>query len=97
MFNHIHYGLDVAWDAYIFLGTFFFALAMFTHASFGKFFSISGVVVALAMICINFFSFPIPPSSAGLIDMGPFIGLWYLAVTIRIWIAYKTVINEITS
>lgn len=93
-FNHIHYGLDVTWDSYIFLGTFFFALVMFKHPSFGKIFSISGIAIAVAMISINIFSFPIPPGSASLIDMGPFIGLWYLAVTIRIMLAYKELLKK---
>ena len=88
-FNHIHYGLDVSWDVYIFVGTLLFAINAFRHPKLGKIFSISGVVISLLMIITNVSSFPIPPESAGLIDWGPFIGLWYLAVTIKILFSRK--------
>ena len=40
--NHVHYGLDVTWDIYIFLGTLFFAISMYDHPRLGTIFSISG-------------------------------------------------------
>ena len=90
-FNHIHYGLDVAWDVYIFLGTLLFAISAYQHPKLGKIFSIIGIAVALLMIATNISVFPSPPESSGLIDFGPFIGLWYLAVTIKILFSYKWV------
>ena len=45
-FNHIHYGLDVAWDVYIFLGTFLFAISIFRHPKMGKIFSIVGILIS---------------------------------------------------
>lgn len=89
--NHIHYGLDVAWDVYIFLGTFLFAVSAYQHPKLGKIFSIIGVVISLLMITTNIYIFPSPPESSGVIDFGPFIGLWYLAVTIKILFSYKWV------
>jgi hypothetical protein len=80
--NHIHYGLDVAWDVYIFIGTILFAVNAYHHPKLGKTFSIFGVLISLAMIVTNIRAFPLPPESMGTIDFGPFIGLWYLAVTI---------------
>ena len=87
--NHIHYGLDVAWDVYIFLGTVLFAFSMYKHPKLGKTFSVLGILISLAMIISNVTTFPIPPSSGGLIDFGPFIGLWYLAVTLKITFSKK--------
>jgi hypothetical protein len=78
-------GLDVAWDAYIGLGTICFALAMLRHPCFGRVFAFSGLVVAAGLLALNFFTFPTPPASAGLFDLGPAIGLWYLLVTIQMW------------
>jgi len=78
-------GLDVAWDAYIGLGTLCFALAMLRHPRFGRVFASSGVAIAVGLLALNFFTFPAPPASAGLVDLGPAVGLWYLAVTIQMW------------
>jgi len=78
-------GLDVAWDGYIGLGTLCFAIAMWRHVRFGKAFAISGALIAVALLAFNFYTFPEPPKSAGLIDLGPGVGLWYLAVTVQMW------------
>jgi hypothetical protein len=86
--NHIHYGLDVTWDVYIFFGTFLFAISIFKHPKFGKIFSVAGILISLLMIITNIISFPIPPDR-DLIDFGPLIGLWYLALTIRITLSRK--------
>ena len=78
-------GLDVAWDAYIGLGTLCFALAMLRHPRFGRAFAFSGLVIAVGLLALNFYAFPTPPASAGLVDLGPAIGIWYLVVTIQMW------------
>jgi hypothetical protein len=78
-------GLDVAWDVYVGLGTAFFAWAMLRHARFGVVFGASGLVVAVVLLALNLYTFPEPPGEAGLFDAGPFVGLWYLAVSIRAW------------
>jgi len=78
-------GLDVAWDAYIGLGTICFALAMLRHPRFGRWFSASGLAIALGLLALNFYAFPRPPANAGLADLGPAVGIWYLAVTIQMW------------
>jgi hypothetical protein len=78
-------GLDVAWDAYIGLGTLFLALAMLSHPRFGKAFAIPGLIIAVGLLALNFYTFPAPPASAGLVDLGPAIGIWYLIVTIQMW------------
>ncbi len=87
--NHVHYGLDVTWDVYIFAGTFFFAISMHDHRRFGRLFSISGVLISILMIVVNAVVFPDPPADGGLFDVGPLIGLWYLAVTIRFLSIYR--------
>ena len=78
-------GLDVAWDIYIGVGTMFFGWAMLAHHRFRWFFGIPGLVLGGFLLILNLIPFPTPPSSAGLIDLGPFVGLWYLAVTIQAW------------
>jgi hypothetical protein len=43
---------------------------------------LSGVLIAVALLVLNVWTFPIPPANKNLIDLGPVLGLWYLAVTI---------------
>jgi len=76
-------GLDKAFDAYIGLGTVFFAVAMWKHPRFGRWFAITGVMIGAGLMVLNFIPFPSPPANAGLFDPGPVIGVWYLAVTIQ--------------
>ena len=78
-------GLDVAWDVYIGLGTACFAIAMLRHPRFGKAMGIAGLVLAAAVLGLNLLSFPTPPAEAGLLDIGPAVGLWYLVGTILMW------------
>lgn len=92
--NHIHYGLDVAWDVYLFLGTILFAISIFRHPKLGKIFSLTGILISLLMIITNIISFPIPPER-DLIDFGPIVGLWYLGITIRITLSRKWINQQI--
>ncbi len=78
-------GLDVAWDVYIGLGTLAFAWAMRRHPRFGWWFAAPGLVLGLLVVILNLVPFPTPPAKAGLFDVGPFVGLWYLASTIQAW------------
>ena len=57
---------------------------MFGHPRLGKILSISGILIAFALLVLNIYSFPIPPAESGSIDLGPLTALWYLAVTIQI-------------
>jgi hypothetical protein len=95
-FNQVYFGLDVAWDVYIFFGTLLFAIGIFDHPKFGKVLSVIGIIISILLISFNAISLPNPPANAGLIDMGPFIGLWYLALTIIMisslkWVDAKTI------
>jgi hypothetical protein len=76
-------GLDVAWDVYIGLGTIFFAVSMLGHPRFRWPFALSGFVLGFLVLVFNLRTFPTPPAEAGSVDVGPFVGLWYLAVTLR--------------
>lgn len=78
-------GLDVAWDVYIGVGTVFFGWAMLGHPRFRWFFGVPGMLIGSLLLIFNLLPFPTPPSSAGLIDLGPLVGLWYLAATIQTW------------
>lgn len=84
LIERVHLGLDVAWDVYFGVGMGLFGVASFTHPRMGRVLGGSGVVIAAALLVLNIVDFPIPPASAGSIDLGPVAGLWYLAVTVQI-------------
>jgi hypothetical protein len=75
-------GLDVAWDIFISLGTILFAISMFGDARFGWILGTAGVLIAVALLILNLWTFPTPPAAKDLVDLGPLLGLWYLAATI---------------
>jgi len=78
-------GLDVAWDVYIGLGTLLFAISALTHPRLGRAFAVSGVLIAVSLLGLNLASFPTPPADDGLVDVGPLVGVWYLAVVIAMF------------
>lgn len=88
-------GLDVSWDIYIVIGTFLFAWNMLSHPRFGKIFGSAGILLSVLLIAFNLYTFPTAPMDAGLIDFGPFTGLWYLAVTVQILRSMKWVREKI--
>lgn len=77
-------GLDVAWDVYVGLGTLLFAINAFHHPRLGRVIGGAGCTIAVALLGLNLYSFPTPPANAGLVDLGPLVGLWYLVVTVCI-------------
>lgn len=81
--DKVQLGLDVSWDIFIGVGTLLFAVNMFSHPRFGRILGGIGVLLAILLLIFNLYSFPIPPANADLIDFGPFVGLWYLIVSIQ--------------
>jgi hypothetical protein len=78
----VYWGLDVAWDLYLSAGTLGFAVA-FLRVDWFRRWAIPGIVVALALFALNIATFPEPPASAGLVDVGPLVGLWYFTIALR--------------
>ena len=82
-FEHVEFGLDVAWDVFLVAGTILFGCAMIADKRFGRWFGLTGIIAAIALYALNFAAFPTPPASDGLVDLGPVVGLWYAAVSIQ--------------
>jgi hypothetical protein len=78
----VQLGLDVAWDIFISLGTLLFAIAMWSDARFGWILGIAGILIAIALLILNLWTFPTPPAAQNFVDLGPLVGIWYLVVTI---------------
>jgi hypothetical protein len=81
----VYFGLDVAWDVYIGLGTVLFAMSAATHPRLGRAFALTGALIGVVLLALNLATFPTPPADDGLVDVGPLVGLWYLAVVIAMW------------
>lgn len=97
--NGIQLGLDVAWDVFLVIGTVLLAVNMWRHPRFGRVLAAAGIAIAVGLIVINLAMFPEPPGHAGVIDLGPFIGLWYVVVSVRLltsgrWIAAREAASD---
>jgi len=83
----VWWGLDVAWDLYIGAGTILFGLAMVGRRGLGAWLGVPGVLISVLFLIFNIATFPKPPDTAGLVDLGPLVGLWYLVVYVRLGVA----------
>ena len=82
-FEHVEFGLDLSWDVFLVAGTILFCWAMLADPRFGRRFALPGIALAAALYVLNFATFPAPPASEGLVDLGPVVGLWYAAVSVQ--------------
>lgn len=82
--DSVQLGMDVAWDVFIVLGTLLFAINMLWHPRLGKIIGTVGIILALGLFFLNIYTFPTPPANANLVDLGPLVALWYVAVSIMI-------------
>ena len=83
----VWWGLDVAWDLYVGMGTILFALCMFGRRGLGVWFAVPGLLISIIFLIFNIATFPNPPDTAGLVDLGPLVGLWYLVVYVRLGVS----------
>jgi len=82
--DKVQLGMDVSWDIFIAIGTILFGVTMMKHPRFGKIFGLLGFLIGHFLLVFNLSTFPTPPGDAGLIDLGPIVGLWYLAAMVLI-------------
>lgn len=83
----IDFGLDVAWDFLMGTAMIFWGVAMQRRSVFGPRWGFPLVVLGIAVILLNAATFPWPPGSHGLVDIGPLIALFFVGMAARlIWI-----------
>jgi len=82
--DKVQLGMDVTWDIFIAIGTILFGAATMKHPRFGKIFGLCGFLIGHFLLIFNLATFPTPPGDAGMIDLGPAVGLWYLAAALLI-------------
>jgi hypothetical protein len=87
--NLVQLGIDISWDIYISLATILLGLALCTHPRFGIVLGGTTSLAGLLLLVLNLWTFPIPPRDSGLFDVGPFVGLWLLVLSVRMLFSVK--------
>jgi len=87
--NAIQLGADLTMDIFLFASIILFGIAVFNHPRIGKIMGSFGILIGVLSFAFNLYTFPYPPGEAGLIDMGPFIGLWFLVLAIMVIFSLK--------
>jgi hypothetical protein len=82
--NLVDLGLDVAWDMLIGTALIFSGFAIRQHRAFGIAWALPSVLLGVALIVLNAATFPTPPGNAGLVDIGPGIGLFVILLGSRL-------------
>ncbi len=80
----IDLGLDVAWDLLGGVALIFWGLALRKRSGFGPGWGIPAALFGIALIILNVATFPMPPANSGLFDIGPVIGVFMLALFVRL-------------
>ncbi len=79
-------GLDVAWDLLIGTGLIFSGVALCRRSGFGPGWGVPSVLFGILLIGLNAATFPWPPNTRGLFDIGPFIAVFLVALSTRLLI-----------
>jgi len=87
--NLVQLGIDVSWDIYISVATILLGLALYTHPRFGIVVGGTTILAGSLLLVLNLWTFPIPPGDSGLFDAGPFVGLWFLVLSLRMLFSVK--------
>jgi hypothetical protein len=76
-------GVELAWDVFIYLALLAFAVAMIRIDRASRILGLLGALIAVLGLAFDAAVWPADSDSAELIDFGPFAGLWFMAVAIR--------------
>jgi len=78
--NYVQLGMDVAFDIFYSLGLGLVSWVMLRVPGPTRLIGMYGILAAIFLLGFNLGTFPLPPSQAGLFDVGPFTALWWLAI-----------------
>lgn len=59
-----------------------FSILMLRDQRFGRAIGAFGIASAGALLALNLWTFPLPPAEAGLWDVGPLTGVWWIAAIV---------------
>ena len=88
--NSLQMGVDVAWDYFVLTGMILLGIALAGHEMFGRWFGWSAIALGAAGMVFNGWTFPDPPGSAGLLDVGPLCAGWFTILVIRMIMIFRS-------
>ena len=77
-------GLDVAWDMLIGTALIFSGISMRHRRGLGVGWTVASVTLGSALVLLNAATFPWPPASRGLFDIGPLVGVFVVLLAGRL-------------
>lgn len=83
--NRVQASMDVAFDIFITIAWFLFGINIAKSPDFHKILGWTGSLISAGLLTLNMITFPVAPAESGLIDLGPFLGLWSLVTFV--WFA----------
>lgn len=78
--NMVQLGLDVTFDIFYGIGLILLGAVLYRHPDGHRLLGAAGIVLAAVLLLFNIWTFPLPPSEAGLIDLGPATAIWWLVL-----------------
>ena len=90
--NRVQAGIDVAFDIFITIAWILFGFNIAKSQRFPSILGWSGSLLAAILLVFNMSTFPNAPAEAGLMDLGPFLGLW--ALIFYCWFTVVTLKNK---
>lgn len=81
--------MDIVFDIFISIAWILFGLNIARSPSFSRILGYLGSLIALGLLVFNLYTFPFPPSDSGLLDLGPFLGLWALVFYVLFFFKVK--------
>ena len=85
----VQLAVDVVWDVFLCVGTLLIAWNFRFHPRYGILYAWPGILIAFFLLAFNLITFPEPPAEAGIIDLGPVVGMWWFIVTLRLLASFK--------
>jgi len=80
--NSVQFTMDIAFDIFYCMLVILYSIKMITDKYFGKIVGIYGLLSGIGLLVLNLYTFPYPPAESGLIDLGPFTGIFWVAVIV---------------
>ncbi len=80
--NYVQLGIDVTFDVFYSLGLGLVSWVMLRVSGPTKYIGMYGILTAVFLLGFNLATFPLPPSKAGLFDIGPFSAIWWIAIIV---------------
>jgi hypothetical protein len=82
-------GIELSWGIFIYSAAVLFASVMILRGISGRIIGAMGIVICVTGITFDVISWPKDPEAIDLVNMGPFMGLWFVAVAVLMAVQYR--------